>query len=142
MTAPLRPNDAPKSFYPGMWLRRVEEGAPFTAPTAEVIRVGRTRVTIHHAGEMEPRRVSFEFAQKVYRKVYESEAPTELPEWVTKGAEFRAKCADETLKIRRIRWGCASVVSSSGVLLFWRLEALTKLGEPRRSTWDRLRDET
>lgn len=80
-------------------------------------------------------------ARKVYRKVYESAAPSELPEWVMEGAEFRALCADETLKIRRIRWGSASVVGSSGVLLFWRLEALGHLGEPRRSTWDRLRDE-
>lgn len=133
-----RPNDIPKSFYPGMWLRRLSEGTPYTHPTAEVIRVGRTRVTLHESGDVAPVRLPFESVQKDFRKVYQSEAP-ELPDWLKEGAEFTV--GEAILRLQRIRWSCASVTDTSGVLMFWRLTAILRTGTPRRSTWDRLRDE-
>ncbi len=134
----IRPNDIPRSFYPGMWLRRVEEGAPYTHPTAEVVRVGRKRVTIHGAGLPAPGLFTVEEAQRVYRKVYASEPPAVLPAWIKEGAEFRADRWDVAFRVRQIRWSCASVETTSGVLMFWTLEALARLGVPRRSTWDHL----
>jgi len=137
----LRPHDIPKSFYPGMWLREAEEGVPYADPTAEVVTVGRTRVSIREAGTTTTTRMTIAEAKKIYRKVYESKPPENLPEWIKEGADFRTPGWDTVLRICRIRWSCASVETASGVLLFWKLAALAKKAEPRRSTWERLIDE-
>lgn len=135
-----RLDDVPQSFYPGMWLRRLDEGHSWQEPTAEVIRVGRTRVLILPAGRSEPVRMHVTMARDVYRKVYESPPPQSLPEWIRPGADFTAfDCG--TLRIRCIRWGFASVETDSGVLVFWALSGLVAKAKPRRSIWERLTDD-
>ena len=136
----LRRDDAPKSFYPGMWLRRWDEGKPWREPTAEVVRVGRTSVAILSAGSTHSVRWDLDVARESFRKVYETPTP-ELPDWLKKGAEF-SLYQWESLKIRRIRWAYASVETNSGVLMFCTLEGLTRQGRPRRTAWDRLLDDS
>ena len=136
----LRIDDVPRSFYPGMWLRRADEGQPWREPTSEVVSVGRTRVSILSAGCIVPERLTVKEAQGMYRKVYETPPPTELPEWIHRGAEFTA-FTWEAMRVRRVRWAYASVETIRGVLMFWHLEGLAKKGQPRRNIWDRLLDD-
>lgn len=136
----LRLDDAPKSFYPGMWLRRLDEEQPWREPTAEVSRVGRTHVHILPAGCTASVKMTLEEARAEYRKVYETPSPVALPEWVRRGSEFTA-FTWEAMRIRRVRWAYASVETIRGVLMFWNLEGLVKKGKPRRSAWDHLLDD-
>lgn len=132
-----RPEDIPRSFYPGMWLRPASLGQPWREPYAEVIRVGRTTVHILSAGCTNPTRMKMEEARAEYRKVYETPTP-ELPQWIRPGAEFTIYNFGN-LRIRQVRWAYASVeILDRGVLCFCLLEGLAVKGEPRRNTWDRL----
>ena len=135
----LRLDDVPRSFYPGMWLRRADEGKPWRVPTAEVIRVGRKHVHVLSAGCSAPVKMTLDDAREAYRKVYETPTPDGVAGWLRAGAEFTFFTWG-AMKIRHVRWAYASFETLSGVLIFGTLEGLTKNGQPRLSVWDRLRE--
>lgn len=139
-------DDIPKSFYPGMWLRKVGNGRTFKEPNVEVVSVGRTSVSLIFAGKSPTVTMPQDTARELYRKVWRSEPPENVPTWVRSGAEFTLSDVGwGPMRLRTIRWGYASVELyanfTQNLIVFMTLEKVCQ-GTPKLNVWNRLLEDS
>lgn len=132
----IRDSDIPLSLYPGMWLQE-PSGVPFSHPTVEVVRVGRTHVKLFRVGKTQEEKWAIPDAQQTFRKVYASNA--EAAPWIQPGCNFDVPGWGRRFNIRTVRWAFASArCTTSGLFLFFKQATLEVVGHPETTLWTRL----